>query len=479
MSRNEDSKRDRLKEVPQQTGEEPEVFAIRRSGAGYEIDRRKFWKALGGAGGLGAASALEAADPPKGCTGIKAHARAVTAVAFSPDGKHLFSAGEDSLIKIWSVSTGKLEKTLKGHSMGIAALALTYGKKKKWLISAGKERKLKVWEAPKGKLTKTADNPQDLLSVAAAPEATVFATGHQKGDVGLWSLPDCKRIKDLTGHGGFVYAVAVSQDGKLLASGGSDRTIRLWSLPEGQSLATLKVPAGNVRSLGFSADGKLLAAARGSTIHVREVPDGKPIKDLSANTSAIWSLAVSPAGNLLVSGADDKNVRIWSLPDGVLRKAIPAHDEMVGAVAIHPDGSLAASASSDGSIRFWTLPDGEPGRCLYDPATIRKGTAMRQYRQMGPRTFTLPCGSKTPPGATCVCDCVASSLTYRSTEQVCICDTISMPVGSPIPAGVVCICNTIAVGTAPVPSTPRAPRAPRSGGGGGWSRGGGHYWRPT
>jgi WD40 repeat protein len=40
----------------------------------------------------------------------------VLAVAFSPDGKRLASAGGDSAVKVWDAATGQEIATLRGHS---------------------------------------------------------------------------------------------------------------------------------------------------------------------------------------------------------------------------------------------------------------------------------------------------------------------------------------------------------------------------
>lgn len=54
---------------------------------------------------------LRAQDAP---VTLKGHAGDVHAVAFSPDGKTLASAGAD-VIKLWDVETGKERGALKGH----------------------------------------------------------------------------------------------------------------------------------------------------------------------------------------------------------------------------------------------------------------------------------------------------------------------------------------------------------------------------
>jgi hypothetical protein len=59
------------------------------------------------------------------------------------------------------------------------------------------------------------------------------------------------------------------------------------------------------------------------------------------------------------------------------------------------------------------------------------------------KTFTLPCGTPIPPGATCICDCVASSRTYPGTEMVCTCDTITISAGTRLEDNWSCVCNTV------------------------------------
>jgi WD40 repeat protein len=51
-----------------------------------------------------------------------AHERAVKTLAWSPDGQHIASGGDDALLRIWQPSTGRDVFTYAGHAQWIRSL---------------------------------------------------------------------------------------------------------------------------------------------------------------------------------------------------------------------------------------------------------------------------------------------------------------------------------------------------------------------
>src|SRR4051812_14178796 len=61
------------------------------------------------------------ADPLR----IEAPTNGIACLAFSPDGKFLAAGGLDRSIRMWDSQTGKLLRTLGGHTWGISSLAFS------------------------------------------------------------------------------------------------------------------------------------------------------------------------------------------------------------------------------------------------------------------------------------------------------------------------------------------------------------------
>ncbi len=67
----------------------------------------------------------------------------VLAVAFSPDGTLLASAGVDRTVRIWETATGAVVRTLTGHTSRVSAVA--FSPDGTLLASAGNDLKVRLW----------------------------------------------------------------------------------------------------------------------------------------------------------------------------------------------------------------------------------------------------------------------------------------------------------------------------------------------
>ncbi|HEU0089615.1 MAG TPA: hypothetical protein VFQ77_18550, partial [Pseudonocardiaceae bacterium] len=69
-------------------------------------------------------------------------------VAYSPDGTHLLSGGDDGSVRVWDAATGAPVHQLSGHTGAVWSVA--YSPDGTHLLSGGDDGSVRVWDAATG-----------------------------------------------------------------------------------------------------------------------------------------------------------------------------------------------------------------------------------------------------------------------------------------------------------------------------------------
>jgi WD40 repeat protein len=348
--------------------------------------------------------------PPALTRVLEGHARAVTAVAFSPDGRRLASA-DNTTVRLWDLPAGQCTATFEGRASAMAfspdgrllAAALPNGMVRLWDLATGQVaaayqgagtgalafapdgrhlatagwNKVQLWDLAAGTAQTTVTGPSSRAGRKAfSPDGRRLADAGEDATVLLWDLAASQCTAVLPGHTPSVDAVAFSPDGRRLATADST-VVQLWDPAAGQRTAVLTPPPGTVWAVAFSPDGRLLATASGDdgTVRLWDAAAGQRTAVLTGHTGEVYAVAFSPDGRQLASTGSDRTVRLWdpALGAPAATAASQGHTGQVTAVTCTPDGQRLASAGGyDGTVRLWDAATGQCTRVLtgYDRAVF-------------------------------------------------------------------------------------------------------------
>jgi WD40 repeat protein len=324
---------------------------------------------------------------------LQGHTRPVACVCFSADGKRLASASWDQTVKVWDATTGQEVRTLQGHTGNVSSVCFSPDGKR--LASASSDQTVKVWDAATGQEVRTLQVGQSLFpaSVCFSGDGQRLAAGSGAidqqgkplpGEVKIWDAATGQEVRTLKGHTGPVESVCFSPDSQRLASASQDQTVKVWEAATGQEVLTLKGHKADVSSVCFSADGKRLATAGGGLdqrnnplpgeVKIWDAVNGQEILSLKGHSDRVMSVCFSPDGKCLASASQDRTVKVWDAQKGQEVPVLTGHRDPVHSVCFSPDGQRLASASGN------PAEPGQPGEVkVWNVATFQEILALKGH----------------------------------------------------------------------------------------------------
>ena len=176
------------------------------------------------------------------------HSDTIFGLSFSPDGKDLATASADKFVKIFDTGTGKLVKSLAGHTHYV--LGVAWKADGRTIVSSGADKVVKLWAFPEGGQLKTIEGfNKEVTAVRYLGLGDEILTASGDTQVRLGN-EEGKTLRSFGGSKGYLFSMAVTPDAKVILGGGQDSILRIWDAATGKALFSLDPPPADEAQKG-------------------------------------------------------------------------------------------------------------------------------------------------------------------------------------------------------------------------------------
>ncbi|CAN4118107.1 unnamed protein product [Withania somnifera] len=240
----------------------------------------------------------------------------VNSVGWEQRGTHIAVGTSNGKVQIWDAIRSKRIRTMEGHRLRVGALAwsssqLSSGSRDKSIL----QRDIRAQEDYVSKLT---GHKSEVCGLKWSYDGRALASGGNDNRLFIWNNHSTQPILKYCEHTAAVKAIAWSPHlHGLLASGGgtADRCIRFWNTTTNTPLSCMD-SGSQVCNLVWSKNVNELVSTHGysqNQIILWKYPTMSKLATLTGHTYRVLYLAMSPDGQMIVTGAGDETLRFWNV----------------------------------------------------------------------------------------------------------------------------------------------------------------------
>lgn len=291
----------------------------------------------------------------------------ITAISVSPNGDLIAAAGDDHVIRIVNLTTGKTQATLTGHLDWVQSVEFSPSGLQ--LASCGNDGTLRIWSlGEKPKLISKKSVEHALMTLTYIDDDCIYVAGFsnriyqyqgEQSDLSVIHACDCRDIR----------SIVSSPDRKWIAFGGRDGVLRVRRVDlaektappvQGNSLHSdsaneIAVPLHfeRIRTLQFSTDGnQITSVGEDRRIVHYDLVHRVVVGQTEIGGGKLLGLCQLDTHLFAIAGSDN-TIRIFSDTDKQVQAKLVGHDGSVSILKCTQKHLI--SGSFDTTIRIWDI----------------------------------------------------------------------------------------------------------------------------
>ena len=162
----------------------------------------------------------------------------MTQLAYSPNGLHIATGGEDGKVKVWNAMNAQCFVTFNEHNAAVTGIQ--FKSNGQVICSSSLDGTVRAFDLNRYRNFRTFTSPQPVQFSCLAIDPTgdfICAGGFDVFDIFVWSMQTGHLLETLSGHEGPISGISFSPNTTtrpMLASCSWDRTCRTWDVFEGK-----------------------------------------------------------------------------------------------------------------------------------------------------------------------------------------------------------------------------------------------------
>jgi WD40 repeat protein len=295
-------------------------------------------------------------DPERTPTGARVWAHGIT-----PDGRLGVSSTEDHALVVQELETGRyLYPPLQGHRDFVRGVRFTSDSR--FAISGAQDGTLRMWDLHNGEQVLELPCYGWSLKHAFAllPGDQHVVASPKPGEVQIWDLQTGRAVGESIRVSNEVHAVLPTSDGRRVVVA-AETTITLWDLETRQLLSTLESPHQSVHKLVISSDERYLFsfALYEPTIGAYDLQRSEVLPPLVGHSEWVRAVALTADGQYAISAANDGLIIVWDWRAAKEVRRLVGHTDWVYDMELTEDDRRVFSVSQDRTVRVWDWQTGE------------------------------------------------------------------------------------------------------------------------
>ncbi|XP_030549540.1 coatomer subunit alpha-2-like [Rhodamnia argentea] len=221
---------------------------------------------------------------------------------------------------------------------------LSFHSKRPWILASLHSGVIQLWDYRMGTLIDRFDEHDGpVRGVHFHKSQPLFVSGGDDYKIKVWNYKTCRCLFTLLGHLDYIRTVQFHHEHPWIVSSSDDQTIRIWNW---QSRTCISVLTGHnhyvMRASFHPKEDLVVSASLDQTVRVWDI-------------SALKKKTASPGDDLL--RLSQMNTDLFGGVDAVVKYVLEGHDRGVNWATFHPTLPLIVSGADDRQVKLWRMND--------------------------------------------------------------------------------------------------------------------------